>query len=363
MGKRRYAFNSGETNEIWLYGLEKDDVFTLSGNNDSDIHIKLIGGYGDDIYKSNTKFRNVLIIDDEPKENVRASTKTKYKFVESKEVHNLTRLDLVPLHKYFFPQFAFNSDDGFLIGGSYHWIKTGFKSKTSQSIAASYLTKRQSSFLSYSYNKDDLLDQNSVYFSADWSGLKRQLNFYGGNGSKNDAEDDFYEVWLSDARIDIGKTKQLNRVASTSTGVYGWSARVENRPDQLIAQSSFIDSKTFDREYFVGAKAGIVLQNSDNALKPTKLARVSLSVDYKYATQAKRSNLMLDFEYDFYRPLIGDDRLVFSTRLKAGHVFGDYFIYEGYQIGGSDFLRGYQKWKIFWKNDCCSKYQSAVKNS
>lgn len=341
-GLRTYNFNKEETCEVWLYGLEKDDIYIMTGNNNSDIHIKLIGGYGDDQFLSSRKFKNILIIDDEPKANVSSTTQTNYKFVEDKLVHDLTRHDLVPLHKFFMPQLAYNTDDGFLVGGSYTWNKTGFKTKISQSISASYLTERQSSLLSYNYRKDDLITQRSTYFSADWSGVRRQLNFYGGNGSRNLGDNDFYEVWLSDARLEFGKIKHLNRVASISTGLYGWSAKVADDQDQLITQASFIDPRIFDREYFMGVKTGIVLQNSDDAIRPTKLARLSLSLNYKYATQADRSNILFDFEYDYYRPLIGEDRLLFSTRLKGGHLFGDYFIYEGYQIGGSDFLRGYR---------------------
>lgn len=340
-GRRTYTFYDAETKEVWVYGLDKADVFEMTGVNNSNINLKLIGGYGRDHYRSPRKYKNIVIIDDELEEEVNSTTKTNFKYVQSKEIHDLNRQDLIPRHKFLMPNLAFNSDDGLLVGGAYNWIDTGFKSKTSQSVSANYLTDRQSSLLAYNFQKDDLLTSRSIYASAKWSGFRRQLYYYGGNGSANLGEDDFYEVAISDVRLDVGKILHFNNIASLKSGVYGWSAKVENTPDQFVSISSSVNPQIFNREYFVGAKTGITFKNSNDMLRPTKLARISMTIDYKYALEAKRSNILFDFEYDYYRPLVGDDRLLFSTKVKAGHLLGDYFLYEGYQLGGSHFLRGY----------------------
>lgn len=50
------------TKEIWIYGLDDDDIFTVKGSNNSKIKIRLIGGHGKDTY-SVGKQRKVIVHD------------------------------------------------------------------------------------------------------------------------------------------------------------------------------------------------------------------------------------------------------------------------------------------------------------
>lgn len=50
------------TREIWIFGLEDDDTYEVSGNGKSKINIRLIGGYNHDVYKVENG-RNVKIYD------------------------------------------------------------------------------------------------------------------------------------------------------------------------------------------------------------------------------------------------------------------------------------------------------------
>ncbi|MFT4536144.1 MAG: hypothetical protein ACJA1A_001425 [Saprospiraceae bacterium] len=343
IGKRSYVYYESETKDVWIYGLEKDDIFSMIGENNSGIDLTLIGGYNGDRYVSTSKFKNITIVDDEPKEEIKLETSTKYRMVENKLVHDLTRNDLTPQYKFLIPKLMYDTDDGLTVGGAYTWIKRGFKSIKTQTISANYLTGRRSSTLSYNYNKEDLLTQMSTYVGARWSGVRRGLNYYGGNDSSNNGDNRFYQVGVSDIRLELGKIKRLNSVTSISGGLYGWSAKIEDTAGRFVSRTNEdINPEIFERSYFTGAKLNLTLQNSDSPLRPTKLGRISLTADYRYATRVKRSNIMFDFEYAYYTPLIGEDRLIFSTKINAGHIVGDYYLYEGFQLGGSDYLRGYR---------------------
>jgi len=340
--KRSYSYNQEDTDHVWLYGLKGDDVFQIIGKDNHKVKITIIGGYNGDAYLSTSNYRNITIIDDQPSKEIQKSTKIKYRYVTSKLVHDLNRADLTPTQGFFIPTLAYNTDDGVTLGGSYTWLTSGFKSNSTHVVGANYMTGRQSSLLSYDYNHTDRLTNRSKYLKAYWSGVRRQQNFYGGNGSSNTGDNDFYRVGISDLRVEGGMSKSYNSITSISTGVYGWSAKVEQSPDLFLSTTDIIDPQIFDREYFAGAKVGLELSNSDVPLRPTRLARLKLDIDAKTAVVAKRTNIKLAFEYDYYRPLIGTDRLLVSTKLQVGHLIGDYYLYEGFQLGGNHFLRGYR---------------------
>ena len=62
------TFNGDITKELWVYGLDDDDVFEVSGRADNPIFTRLIGGQNNDIYDIKDG-RRVKIYDHESKEN------------------------------------------------------------------------------------------------------------------------------------------------------------------------------------------------------------------------------------------------------------------------------------------------------
>jgi len=175
-------FNSESTDRIWIYGLEGKDVFVVNGES-SNIDLTIIGGYGKDTYLSKIKHPSVTIVDDQNRNEVKQQTKEDYREVQHKSIHDFTRFDLIPQHRFFMPMSGYDTDNGVLIGGGYTWINRGFKNITTHKLSASYLTQRQSSLLEYTLNFHDELDRSGRYFMGRWSGPKRQIRYYGGNNS------------------------------------------------------------------------------------------------------------------------------------------------------------------------------------
>ena len=55
-------YSSEQTKEIWIYGLDNDDIFEVGGKGDKEIKIRLIGGQNhDEYYIENGK--NLVIYD------------------------------------------------------------------------------------------------------------------------------------------------------------------------------------------------------------------------------------------------------------------------------------------------------------
>ena len=60
------TFYADETNSIWVYGLDDDDVFEVKGKGDRPIFLRIIGGQNNDTYKISNG-RKVKIYDQKSK--------------------------------------------------------------------------------------------------------------------------------------------------------------------------------------------------------------------------------------------------------------------------------------------------------
>lgn len=345
-------FNSNLTQEIWIYGLDDDDKFIFNEKNKSDIKIRLIGGYGKDHYGDNKIDTYINIVDDQKKSSKNIPKNKDYRFTKNKELHALDRYDMTPMHTYLVPTLGYNSDDGVELGGSYHWIKQGHKRSSRHILGASYLTGRNSTSLTYSYRSKDQLSNNGKYLEAYWSGVQRQTNYYGGNGSTVDADEDFYIVNLSDIRLEAGLDRYVNNITTIEGGLYGWGVKADDEEDEplFIESSETVNEAIFDRNYFAGLNLSIELSNFDSALAPTKGARVKISNDTRFLFDEDRTNHTFLFEYDYYKSFFSEEKVIFSTKIRAGHIFGDYYLYEGFQLGGRDLLRGYSRGRFTGKS-------------
>ncbi|WP_367889124.1 hypothetical protein [Polaribacter filamentus] len=62
-------YNESETKEIWIYGLDDDDVFVVKGDGRKLIKLRLIGGQNNDIYKVKNG-KQVIIYDYKPRKTL-----------------------------------------------------------------------------------------------------------------------------------------------------------------------------------------------------------------------------------------------------------------------------------------------------
>ena len=62
------TYSASETHEIWIYGLDDDDVFKVTGTEKHPIKIRLIGGQNNDTYDIENG-KKVVIYDYKSKNN------------------------------------------------------------------------------------------------------------------------------------------------------------------------------------------------------------------------------------------------------------------------------------------------------
>lgn len=337
------TFTTDLTEEIWIMGLDDDDEYIITGDEHSDIDLLLLGGYGKDTYDNQAAHAHITVIDDQKNKSDDShlkGNKVHYRYITDKNVHSLDRFDMVPTYGFIIPTLAYNTDNGLTVGATYTLKNTDFKAHSTHVVGANYIAGQQSSQVSYKYNRYDELTRVTKYIDSYWSGIQRQLNYYGGNASLETQPRDYYDVNLSDFRVELGLSKSLNRITQLSGGIYTWSVKSEDTENSFVTESPIINPEIFERKYFVGLQTEYEIKNFNSPIIPTKGARINLSADARYLFEIGRSNVTLKLDYDYYKSVLDNDRIVFSTKLRVGHVIGDYYLYEGLQLGGPNLLRG-----------------------
>ena len=118
-------YDKSVTNELWIYGLDDEDVFEVNGESNTYIKIKIIGGQNNDTYRINNK-RNLRVFDQKSKPNTFETSVSK------------TLSDNYDLNTYYFkknrrdlhstlPIIASNPDDGLKIGAVFNYTKNSLR--------------------------------------------------------------------------------------------------------------------------------------------------------------------------------------------------------------------------------------------
>src|SRR5690606_30018229 len=90
-------YSSELTNEIWVYGLDDDDVFEVKGKGDKYIKIRLVGGQNNDVFKIENG-KKIIVYD----------YKTKKNTIENQGNANLCLTDSYHLNNYDFYKPKYN---------------------------------------------------------------------------------------------------------------------------------------------------------------------------------------------------------------------------------------------------------------
>src|SRR5690606_23037947 len=111
------TYRSLETKELWIYGLDDDDVFAVKGDYPASIKVKLIGGQNNDVYQiENTK--KLRVFDYKTKPNTFQST-AKVNLSDSYDLNVYNHKKIKKHINQLFPLIGFNPDDGVKLGVNY----------------------------------------------------------------------------------------------------------------------------------------------------------------------------------------------------------------------------------------------------
>jgi predicted phosphodiesterase len=352
-------YNESETKEIWIYGLNDDDVFVVKGKGEKQIKLRIIGGQNNDIYNI-IDGKNVTIYDFKSKKNTFKTNKGKIKLTDDYETNVYDYKKFKNSKNVITPTIGFNPDDGVKVGFSNIYTAYGFERNpfTSQhSLSGAYYFSTNGIELDYTSEIANVLGKWNFGVNSTFTSPNFAINYFGlGNNSSNlEAndlkEEDYNRVKISKFLLGTFIQWKGDLDGRLKLGVNYQTIKIENTFDRFVRSQFMGNNPIFENQKFINSEASYHFENTDNTAFPTMGMKTELIAGYT-------SNLNNDNNFGYLIPsisfdykLVSSGQLVFATKLKTHFTFGDsYEFYQAATIGGNDGLRGYRNQRFTGKN-------------
>jgi len=350
------VYNKNNTKEIWIYGLDDEDVFKIHGKGSRLIKVRIIGGQNNDTYDIENG-KNVKVYDYKSKKNTYKTNKGNLKRTDDYEtnVYNYTKLK-TNINQ-IVPSIGSNPDDGFKIGIMDTYTTYGFERNpfTAQHIfSGAYFFSTQGYEFDYSGEFANVIGTMNFGFDGKFTSPNYAINFFGyGNGTPNLDDDkglDFNRVKLRTVRIAPSLIWRGALGASFKTSISYESIEVQETINRFI--TDFLNTQDEIEQNFFGVDAKYYYENQDNKAFPTLGMMTSLQVGFKFnGDQTDRGFAYIIPQLGFDYKLVSNGRLVLATKLKAHVNLGDDFeFFQAASIGAHDGLRGYRSQRFTGKS-------------
>ena len=345
------TFDKHSTKNIWIYGLDEDDIFDLQDTQKSAIKIKMIGGQNHDSYTiSNGK--NIKIIDFKSKTNTfETDSRTKTFLTDDYETnyYNYEK----PKYNAFsgLPTLGFNPDDGMKLGIIANYTVNHFKQNPytlKHTLKANYYFATSGFELNYHLDVPKIIGQWNFDFDSQFTSPNFAINYFGyGNNSINMDETngmDYNRVRISKLKF-APKIERVGRLGSKlSFEVTYENFDVANDADRFISIPSIVNPSVFEHQQFAGAGVQYSYENYDNFSLPTMGMGFMIAANWKTNLSDSKQNFpTLESKLNFNHKIDRQGKIVLATLLKAKAVLNNNFeFYQGATLGGDYDLRGFR---------------------
>ncbi|GEC77655.1 metallophosphoesterase [Flavobacterium aquatile] len=340
-----------ETNEVWIYGLDDDDVYEVVGSEKSKIKIRLIGGQNHDNYKVENG-RNVIIYDFKSKENTFEIDGASRKVITDDYDVNLYNYKKPKFNAWTgLPGIGFNPDDEIKIGAVINYTVNGFKQNPytqKHSFRANYYFATNGFEITYDAKFPKLFGKWDFELESRFTSPNFAQNYFGyGNETVNDDRE--FGMDYNRVRIQMFKVSPILR----KLGRFGSeiiiqpileNIEVEETNDRFINIPNSINPKVFEYQQFAEIKLQYGYENYDNKSNPTMGMGFAIAGSWKTnLTQIKRNFPTLEAKLNFNHKIDANGRFVLATLLKGKSILNNNFeFYQGATLGGDTDLRGFR---------------------
>lgn len=342
------TYYSNETNQLWVYGLDDDDVFEVKGNGNNPIFVRIIGGQNNDIYRISNG-RRLKIYDHESLPNT----------IESRGGANFRLTDVYDYNTYNYqkqilrtnlitPALGFNPDDGIKLGLSDAYTVHGFRQNPfsqQHKFSAGYFFATQGFDFRYSGEFAGIFNNRNLIVSGRFTTPTFSQNFFGyGNESVNPDDEldlDYNRVRMSIMEGSVGLLNNSDYGSTFRTRLIFQGIQVDGNNERYIEENNVINDI---RKYFGTAEIAYIYHSADNELAPTRGMDFSLVGGYTYnMRETDRDFGFLNAKMGFYNAISTNRKLVLKTLAQTQIRMGnEYEFYQAATLGQSTGLRGYR---------------------
>ncbi|BFM41877.1 metallophosphoesterase [Flavobacterium sp. CFS9] len=340
-----------KTSNLWIYGLDDNDTFEVTGNEKSNIKIRLIGGQNNDTYNIENGKR-VIVYDFKSKQNTyNLDSKTGTQLTDDYDV-NLYNYEK-PKYNVIsgLPNMGYNPDDGVKLGFNLNYTVNNFKQNpyTQKHVLNGFYYFATEGFeLDYAAHFPGLLGKWVIDVESQYTTPNFTVNYFGyGNETINNTEQfgmDYNRVRIQKFNVSVA-IRHVGRYGSEfSVQPMLQQMRVEETKNRFIDIPNIINPAIFGSQVFGGAKIKYHFKNSDFAAKPTLGVTFMISAAWLANLNETKQNFpTLESLLGFTHKIDSNGKLVLATLLKGKAILNNnYEFYQGAALGGDTDLRGYR---------------------
>lgn len=357
-------FTAKKTSNIWIYGLDDEDVFEVKGDAKSNIQIRLIGGQDHDAYAIENG-KKIKVYDFKSKDNsYTLDSKTKNLLTDEYEP-NFYNYEKVKYNAFAgYPFAGYDPDNGVKLGILASYTVNDFKQNPytqRHTLLFNYLFATAGYEAIYNGYFPKALGEWDLGIQIQSTGPNFTRNYFGyGNETINAEKEEGMDYNRVRLRT-LGATPSIKRMGAYGSEV-NFSAtfekiRVEETPGRYISIPDTVNPNTFENQQFVGASLKYSFENYDVPSLPTTGFGFSMTGSWKMNIDETKANFpALKTKINFNHKIDSKGRIVLATILKSKIVFNDnYEFYQGASLGGDYDLRGYRNERFLGN---ASYYQS-----
>jgi hypothetical protein len=338
------------TKELWIYGLDDNDNFEITGISKK-IKIRLIGGQNNDEYTVQNG-KNIFIYDYKTKNNTIENTANAT--VKLRDDYNVNTYDYRKLKtntNQIIPILGANPDDGLKIGVNNVYTVYGFERNpftARHQFKGAYYFATNGYELNYNGEFANVIGKLNLLVQSNFQSANFSQNFFGyGNETINN--DDVYGMDYNRVKVrDFGIAPSLvwkaNGGSNISFGLFYKSIEVEETQGRFVENNSELSPTIFEANQFTGVRSKFQFENYDNKAYPTIGMKTALEVGFTSSLEDNKRNFVYMIpEVSFNYKLVPSGKLVLATQIKSRIIFNNnYEFYQAASIGGNDGLRGFR---------------------
>ncbi|MEI7485855.1 MAG: metallophosphoesterase [Chryseobacterium sp.] len=280
------TYSDSKTKELWIYGLQDDDIYEVSGDGRPKMNIRLIGGYNHDVYNVSSGSK-VKIYDFKSQKNTYTGSGTKH-ISDDYDVNTYNYKH--PKYNFVagYPNADYNPDDGLIIGvlANYtvnNFIRDPYTQK--HSLKANFYTATGGFNLVYKGIFKKAISDWDFNLDASFTTPRFSENFFG-LSNENEYDKENVEREYNRARISkinfapsISKKSWMN--LENKFQLTFENNKVQRNDDRFVDQSPDVRPEVFNNQQFAGANYTFSFKNLDNNAFPTLGLEFVVNADWK----------------------------------------------------------------------------------
>ncbi len=356
--KYKYTLDGKITKEVQLYGINKDDQFSIKGNHKSSIKLRIIGGSGEDVIVNESSNKDILVYDRPDGITVTGPYKSHIK--DQKGINRYNRLDWQQNRMLKFPSLGFYTDEGFGFTYNVLWKTFGFRSdpfKSNNILNASFFPQNSAVVVNYAGYFPKALGKWDFQLNVFGVGPAFTQFYYGLGNNYIDFREDFPGVddpngsrfhIVSGTHVDLnpGFVQPIWKASTFTINPsfeYFNLDETDDAPRFYLTDAANLSPGVLEAKYYGGLRLEWNTQRLDSPVIPSRGFQFTMFSDYKLNLQnTDFSNLTLGSGLKAYIPFNQKQTVVLAMNIGGAYTFGDTEFFHRNYLGGNTGLRGFR---------------------